>query len=358
MSALNIPLILQAILEEYELPWDGDHGIAHWARVLENGVRLACETGPDVEVVRLFAIFHDSRRVNEASDPDHRPSRRRMCRELRGSMFDLPDAAFRLLHRACAGHTHERTDPDVTIRTCWDSDRLDLGRVGITPHPSRLCTDAAQEAGDDRLGRRQGDARRGAGVRQHGVGARAGAASAAPVVVMPGNPVGSFGAVQRLQQRADCRPELLLDLDGDGVLKPVGCLATCLLRGEDADGEFSVRVVPVAAPVPSQDGRSDPGDLEQFGQPPALAEIGEEPVSLGVDVRTDVVGDLAGPVAQTDASVESHGADPEGSPPRPSSVEFQNRTWWRRLALAPTGFSKARSCFRPKTNRLLTGASA
>ncbi len=59
-------------------------------------------------------------------------------------MFDLPDDAFHLLHRACAGHTHERTHPDVTVQTCWDADRLDLGRVGITPHPSLLCTDVAK----------------------------------------------------------------------------------------------------------------------------------------------------------------------------------------------------------------------
>ena len=43
--ALNLKLILHAILEEYELPWDGLHGVAHWARVLENGLRLADETG-------------------------------------------------------------------------------------------------------------------------------------------------------------------------------------------------------------------------------------------------------------------------------------------------------------------------
>ena len=59
-------------------------------------------------------------------------------------MFNLPDHEFRLLHRACAGHTHERTLPNVTIQTCWDADRLDLGRVGITSHPSCLCTDAAK----------------------------------------------------------------------------------------------------------------------------------------------------------------------------------------------------------------------
>ena len=26
----------------------------------------------------------------------------------------------------------------------WDGDRLDLGRVGITPHPSRLCTEVVR----------------------------------------------------------------------------------------------------------------------------------------------------------------------------------------------------------------------
>ena len=59
-------------------------------------------------------------------------------------MFDLPDHEFGLLHRACHGHTHDRTHPDVTVQTCWDADRLDLGRVGITPIPSRLCTEAAR----------------------------------------------------------------------------------------------------------------------------------------------------------------------------------------------------------------------
>jgi uncharacterized protein len=45
-----------------------------------------------------------------------------------------------------AGQTHERTHPDVTIRTCWDADRLDLGRVGITPHPEYLRTEVARRA--------------------------------------------------------------------------------------------------------------------------------------------------------------------------------------------------------------------
>jgi uncharacterized protein len=142
--APNLHRILDAILEDYALPWDGHHGIAHWARVLENGLRLAGETGANIDVVRLFAVFHDSRRVNEGTDPDHGPRAAEFASSLRGRLFDLPDHEFGLLHRACAGHTHERTHPDVTIRTCWDADRLDLGRVGITPHPRRLCTEAAK----------------------------------------------------------------------------------------------------------------------------------------------------------------------------------------------------------------------
>jgi uncharacterized protein len=33
----------------------------------------------------------------------------------------------------------------VTVQTCWDADRLDLGRVGKHPHPRYLCTPAARD---------------------------------------------------------------------------------------------------------------------------------------------------------------------------------------------------------------------
>ena len=138
--------LVTVILEEYILPKNGIHGVAHWARVMENGNRLCELTGANVDVVRLFAIFHDSRRRNEHNDPDHGQRGAEFAKRLRGSLFALPDEEFNLLHRACVGHTHELTHPDLTIQTCWDSDRLDLGRVGITPHPSRLCTEAAKRS--------------------------------------------------------------------------------------------------------------------------------------------------------------------------------------------------------------------
>ena len=142
---LNLPLVVRTILDEYALSPGGDHGVSHWARVLENGVRLANTTGANIEVVQLFAVFHDSKRVKETSDPDHGRFGAEFAAELRGRVFDLPDHEYGLLYRACSGHTHERTHPDITIQTCWDADRLDLGRVGVAPHSSRLCTDAARD---------------------------------------------------------------------------------------------------------------------------------------------------------------------------------------------------------------------
>jgi uncharacterized protein len=144
IPAMNLKPVLEAILADYALPLNGDHGVAHWARVLENARRLADETGADLAVVELFAVLHDSRRINEYSDPLHGPRAAEFAATLRGRVFELPSHQFRLLTVACEGHTHERTHPDITVQTCWDADRLDLGRVGITPHPSRLCTEFAK----------------------------------------------------------------------------------------------------------------------------------------------------------------------------------------------------------------------
>ena len=85
---MNVDSVLHAALEDYALPWGGDHGIAHRARVLENGLRLAGETGANVEVVGLFAVLHDSRRVSEATDPDHGPRAAESAVTLRESLAE------------------------------------------------------------------------------------------------------------------------------------------------------------------------------------------------------------------------------------------------------------------------------
>jgi uncharacterized protein len=135
---LDLKPILQAILKEYPLSKFGVHGLAHWARVWENGLRLAEATGANTEVVRLFAVFHDCQRVTEESDPTHGLRGARFAADLRGKLFDLSDDDFDLLFVSCAGHMDHPIDDDPTVQTCWDADRLDLGRVGTTISPAWL----------------------------------------------------------------------------------------------------------------------------------------------------------------------------------------------------------------------------
>jgi uncharacterized protein len=137
--------LLSVILEQYSLPVFGVHGVSHWARVLENGRVLSERTGANLRVVELFAVFHDSRRINEDIDRSHGTRGALLAAQLRGSLFDLPDADFHLLQRACVQHTDGETRANLTMQVCWDSDRLDLYRVSILPKPERLCTGAARD---------------------------------------------------------------------------------------------------------------------------------------------------------------------------------------------------------------------
>jgi uncharacterized protein len=116
------------------------HGSAHWQRVELNGLEIARHSGADERVVRLFAVLHDSRRLNESHDPEHGQRAADWARELRGREFDLPDTEFDLLCDAMIRHDRGETSADPTVGTCWDADRLDLPRVGIRPHASYMST--------------------------------------------------------------------------------------------------------------------------------------------------------------------------------------------------------------------------
>lgn len=122
-----------------------DHGPDHWKRVEKNGLLLAADSGADLVVVRLFALFHDSRRENEFTDPDHGRRGAAYARELHGTHFQISEAQLELLEFACTWHTETKHHPDPTIGTCWDADRLDLGRVGIVPDPKYMNTDLGRQ---------------------------------------------------------------------------------------------------------------------------------------------------------------------------------------------------------------------
>ena len=144
MSILT-PKLIERILEDYSLPFGGIHGVPHWARVLENGRKLAGSAQADLDVIELFAVFHDSRRVNDQRDDGHGNRGAQLARQLRGDYFELDDLRFTLLDYACAWHTSGLTIADPRVQICWDADRLDLLRVGTRPRSKLLCTEAAQQ---------------------------------------------------------------------------------------------------------------------------------------------------------------------------------------------------------------------
>jgi len=137
--------IASEILKHYRLDQNGIHGISHWGRVLENGIRLAGLTGANIRVVQLFALFHDSRRWNDHHDPEHGARGAALAGEMNHRCFTLAPVELILLQDACTRHTKGLTEADITVQTCWDADRLDLPRVGKYPVPERLCADAARD---------------------------------------------------------------------------------------------------------------------------------------------------------------------------------------------------------------------
>jgi len=136
--------LVRVVKGQFHLDWRGIHGVAHWARVRVNGLHLARATGADVTVVELFAFLHDAQRQNDGRDPDHGERAARLACDLNGRLFALDRSELRLLEHACRDHSDGCLDADVTVQTCWDADRLDLGRVGIHPKARYLCTEAAR----------------------------------------------------------------------------------------------------------------------------------------------------------------------------------------------------------------------
>jgi len=122
------------------------HGPAHWKRVERHGIELAGRCGADVELVRLFAVLHDSCRWSEGHDPEHGARGAELASRLCGRHFELDDDRLALLTHACTWHDRGLVSEHPTVGACWDADRLDLGRVGLRPDPAFMSTDAGRLA--------------------------------------------------------------------------------------------------------------------------------------------------------------------------------------------------------------------
>ncbi len=138
------PPLIKVLEREFRLDWQGMHGAPHWARVRWNGLTLARDTGARADVVECFALLHDSQRINDRRDSHHGHRAGDYAQSINAEYLHLDATGLEMLIYACEYHSEGLMEADVTVQTCWDADRLDLARVGITPDPRRLCTAPAR----------------------------------------------------------------------------------------------------------------------------------------------------------------------------------------------------------------------
>jgi uncharacterized protein len=133
---------LKRYLKKHSVLWlDPLHGSAHWQKVETIGLAIARRNGADQAVVSLFAWLHDSCRTEELADATHGERAAKLANKLRGPLLSLSDAQFETLHYALKFHAHGLVCEDRTVGTCWDADRLDLGRVGTPPQAEYMSTE-------------------------------------------------------------------------------------------------------------------------------------------------------------------------------------------------------------------------
>ena len=136
--------VLRIVREQFRLEWRGIHGVAHWARVRLNGLTMARVNGARLDVVELFALLHDSQRHHDGLDRKHGARGADFTLQLNSELLRLDRPGLEMLTYAVRHHSDGLIEADVTVQTCWDADRLDLGRVGIVPRPDKLCTEQAR----------------------------------------------------------------------------------------------------------------------------------------------------------------------------------------------------------------------
>ncbi len=143
------------IAAQFGLNINGIHGLSHWKRVRDLGfhlVNFSWISPPEgrswnQEFVGYFAFLHDSKRENDGRDPDHGLRAAKYARELaKKGLLPLWDDQLEQLCYACEHHSNPEAKSDnILVKICWDADRLDLGRIGITLDEKYLHTDAAKE---------------------------------------------------------------------------------------------------------------------------------------------------------------------------------------------------------------------
>jgi len=106
---------------------------------------MARVNGAREDVVELFAFLHDSQRLHDGTDREHGARAADYALKLNREVLLFDRLGLELLTYAVRHHSDELLEADITVQTCWDADRLDLGRVGMTPRVEKLCTEEVRD---------------------------------------------------------------------------------------------------------------------------------------------------------------------------------------------------------------------
>lgn len=143
MNQFSYKRLYKKILQDATVNIHGIHGPSHWVRVMRNGIYIAEKESFSHKVIKCFALIHDSQRLNDDEDPLHGPRAAEYAKGINDSYLFMTDFELEQLVYACTYHTNEKYRDDEIVHACWDADRLDLDRIGITPNPAYLKTNTA-----------------------------------------------------------------------------------------------------------------------------------------------------------------------------------------------------------------------
>ena len=118
MHTIDCNTIWHFILSKCELASGFElHGISHWKNVEQNALKIAKVVGANETIVRLFAVFHDCKRINEDIDPRHGYRAAEFIKSINSSLLNLAKDDLEILCYACTYHTDKTHSNNITIAT-------------------------------------------------------------------------------------------------------------------------------------------------------------------------------------------------------------------------------------------------
>jgi uncharacterized protein len=142
---IDIARVKQMALNRYHGNKLDVNGPEHWERAWQNAQVLIPQTKANATVVELFCYLHDCCRIHHGQEPGHGLAASKFIEEHKGEFSFLSEKEYQLLLKACGEHTFLQHSDEPTIATCWDANRLDIGRIGICPKEQFLITPAAKD---------------------------------------------------------------------------------------------------------------------------------------------------------------------------------------------------------------------